>query len=91
MKYHEIHVCENSVLSFCYIYYNAWILCGNSSDFELIYTSSISDLVNMQIYFYLLYSSSSFLFFTHFLQGNNILDTTPRKFKGKLEFTHFSP
>lgn len=91
IKYHEIHLCENSILSFSYIYYNAWILCGNSTDFELIYTSSISDLVNMQIYFYLLYSSSSFIFFTHILQGNNILDMTSHKFKERLEFTYFSP
>lgn len=51
MNYHEIHLCENSALSFSYIYYNAWFLCGNSTDFELIYTSSISDLINMQMYF----------------------------------------
>lgn len=91
MRYHGIRICENSVLSFSYIYYNAWILCGNSTDFELIYTSSMSDLVSMQIYFCLLYSSSSFLFFSHILQGNSILDMTSHKFKERPEFTYFSP
>lgn len=89
MNYHEIHLCENSALSFSYIHYNAWILCGNSTDFELIYTSSVSDLINMQIYFSCL-QLKFILIFTHILQENNILDMTSHKFKKKLELTHFS-